>query len=180
MMETPENILEFWFEELTQSDWFRRSDELDEMIRHRFKAVHDMARKGELYSWRVTPIGRLAEIIVLDQFSRNIYRDTPDAFACDSQALILAQEMIILEEDEKLSPQYRTFAYMPFMHSESRLMHVRAVDLFTKIRNHETLKFEMLHKKIIDEFGRFPHRNKILGRMTTLQEAEYLLTNPGF
>lgn len=180
MKETPETILEFWFEELKEADWFSKSDELDEMIRHRFRECHTMARHGELFEWRVTPIGRLAEILLLDQFSRNMYRGTADAYACDQMALILAQEMILLEEDKKLSPQHRMFAYMPFMHSESRMMHEKAVELFKENRNEESLKYEIMHKKIIDEFGRFPHRNKILGRMTTAKEAEYIKSNPGF
>lgn len=180
MKETAESILEFWFEELTEADWFSKNDELDEMIRHRFHACHNLARHGELYSWRVMPTGRLAEILILDQFSRNIYRGTPDAFACDPLALILAEELVLLEEDQRLSPQYRTFAYMPFMHSESRIMHALAEKLFREVKNEESLKYELMHKKIIDEFGRFPHRNKILGRMTTPREAEFLKTNPGF
>lgn len=180
MKETAETILRFWFEELTEADWFSKNDELDEMIRHRFISCLHMARRGELFSWRESPAGRLAEILVLDQFSRNIYRGRPESFQNDSMALILAQEMIFHKLDMELEPQKRSFAYMPLMHSESKIIHETALELFRTLNNSDNLKYELLHKEIIDRFGRYPHRNKILERPSTPEEAEFLKLNPGF
>ncbi|MFI7918815.1 DUF924 family protein, partial [Acinetobacter baumannii] len=117
-----------------------------------------------LWSWRKTPEGRLAEIIVLDQFSRNIYRDQPESFAYDGLALALSQEAISLQLDAQLNPEQRSFLYMPFMHSESKLIHEFALKLFQRLGNEINLSFEKKHKVIIDRFGRYPHRNAILGR----------------
>lgn len=180
MKETSDTIHHFWFSELSPSDWFSKSDQLDDMITHRFGSCHQMAARGELYSWRDTAQGRLTEIILLDQFSRNIYRGTPKAFENDKMALILAQEMVLLEMDDDLSNDEKIFAYMPFMHSESKLIHEEAMELFQNLEDEDTLVYELLHKEIIDRFGRFPHRNKILGRMTTPKESEFLKTHPGF
>ena len=116
----------------------------------------------------------MAEIIVLDQFSRNIYRDQAQAFAYDSLALALAQEAISLQLDAQLSPEQRSFLYMPFMHSESKLMHEYALKLFQRLGNEINLSFEKKHKIIIDRFGRYPHRNEILGRTSTAEELEFL------
>ena len=121
-----------------------------------------------------TPEGRLAEIIVLDQFSRNLYRDQPHAFAYDNMALILAQEAISLQLDAQLSPEQRAFLYMPFMHSESKLIHEFALKLFQRLGNEINLNFEKKHKVIIDRFGRYPHRNALLGRVSTPEELAFL------
>ncbi len=180
MKRKPEDIIDFWFNVLMESDWFKKSDDLDNMIRRRFRDHLLEAGKGELYYWRDNAMGRLAEIIVLDQFSRNIYRGTPEAFQNDALALILAQEMIYLGLHKELSQKQRIFSYMPFMHSESRVIHAEALQLFIELGDKETLKFETLHKEIIDKFGRFPHRNKIIGRTTTLREQEFLKQHSGF
>ncbi|EAO7613966.1 DUF924 domain-containing protein, partial [Salmonella enterica] len=124
--------------------------------------------------WRKTAEGRLAEIIVLDQFSRNLFRDSPQAFAQDSLALALAQEAISLNLDQQLSPEQRAFLYMPFMHSESKLIHEFALKLFQRLGNPTNLEFEKKHKVIIDRFGRYPHRNQILGRESTDEELTFL------
>lgn len=180
MKKTPDEILNFWFNELKPYEWFRKDELLDGMIRHRFSSYHLMAERGEFYEWRSTPRGRLAEIILLDQFSRNIYRGTPHAFQNDMMALILAEEMVLMGLDKELPPTERAFAYMPFMHSESRKLHEVALSLFESLGNEESLKFERLHKKIIDEFGRFPSRNKILGRSTTIKEQDFLNHHQAF
>ena len=114
------------------------------------------------------------EIIVLDQFSRNLFRDSPQAFAQDSLALALAQEAISLNLDQQLSPEQRAFLYMPFMHSESKLIHEFALKLFQRLGNPTNLEFEKKHKVIIDRFGRYPHRNQILGRASTDEELTFL------
>lgn len=180
MKETADSILKFWFYELTPDDWFRKSDELDNMIGQRFGQYLEMASKGELFQWRKSPKGRLAEIIILDQFSRNIHRGTSKAFQNDMMALTLAQEMVLLKQDDSLSDVERKFAYMPYMHSESPLIHQEALRLFEKLNDKETLEYEILHKEIIDRFGRYPHRNMILGRDSTPEEIEFLRHNPGF
>lgn len=168
------SVLSFWFEELKPKDWFRKSQRLDTAIRNQFEAVHTAARQGELYQWRKQAQGRLAEIIVLDQFSRNIYRDTPQAFAQDAQALVLAQEAVAAGVDETLTVQQQAFLYMPFMHSESAEIHAWAMRLFSQPGLDNQLKFEKSHKAIIDRFGRYPHRNTILGRQSSAAETAFL------
>ncbi len=174
------DVLDFWFKELTFKDWFSGSTDLDQRIKTRFEKTLEEASRGELSSWRKTPRGRLAEIIVLDQFSRNVYRNTSSAFAQDKMALILSQELVLGGFDKDLSPEEKSFAYMPYMHSESRLMHEEAVKLFNQPGLENNYKFELLHKEIIDRFGRYPHRNAILGRESTPEEVEFLKTHKGF
>ena len=169
-----QEIISFWFEELKPEQWWAKDNDLDQKITQKFSEVHAQAVKCELYQWRVLPLGRLAEIIVLDQFSRNIFRDSPLAFANDSLALALAQEAIALEADKYLTPIQRSFLYLPFMHSESLKIHEIAVDLYKKNGIKANLEFEMKHKKIIERFNRYPHRNSILGRISTLEEIEFL------
>lgn len=167
-------ILSFWFQELTPSQWWRVDPELDATIRSRFGKTLIAARACELYQWRSTPEGRLAEVIVLDQFSRNIHRGTPEAFAADALALALAQEAIALKADQALTSSQRGFLYMPYMHSESPAIHEIAVQLFSAAGLAENLKAEMKHREIISRFGRYPHRNAILGRPSTPEETAFL------
>lgn len=167
-------VLDFWFVELESKQWFVKDPLLDSMIETRFAALLKSARSGELYAWRDSPEGRLAEIILLDQFSRNIFRDLPEAFSADPIALILAQEAVRSGADQELEPTQRAFLYMPYMHSESRLIHERAVELFSQPGLEYNLEFEHKHKVIIDRFGRYPHRNRILGRTSTPEELEFL------
>lgn len=176
----PMEILQFWFEELSENEWFMKDDNIDFMISRRFRHHLQLAENGELFVWRILPEGRLAEIILLDQFSRNIYRGTSDAFRNDHVALALAQEMVLMGLDKKLPENYRRFVYMPFMHSESRLIHEIALNLFQDLGVEDALKYEELHKEVIERFGRFPHRNRLLGRSSTPQEHDYLLHNSGF
>jgi uncharacterized protein (DUF924 family) len=172
------SILLFWFTELTPKQHFTKDAALDEAIRTRFGATLEAAAQCELFAWRVTPEGRLAEIIVLDQFSRNIYRDTPRAFAQDALALVLAQELVGSGQDRSLPLAQRSFAYMPYMHSESALVHTQAVALFSQPGMEYNLDYELRHKAIIDRFGRYPHRNAILGRTSTPEELAFL-SEPG-
>ena len=169
-----QNILHFWFEELTDKQHFDKDAALDETIRTRFGVVLEAAARCELFAWRATPADRLAEIIVLDQFSRNIYRGTPPAFAQDALALALAQELVASGQDQLLSTAQRRFAYMPYMHSESALIHAQAVQLFAQPGLENGLDFELRHQVIIDRFGRFPHRNALLGRTSTAEEMAFL------
>lgn len=170
----PEDILHFWFDECTPNLWWQKSDTFDALVRRRFFDLHAAATRGELASWRERSRGRLAEIIILDQFSRNMFRGEPRAFASDTLALVLAQEAIRLGVEADWSPDWRSFLYMPYMHSESQIIHKQAVELFSEPGLEDTLKFEFAHKAIIDRFGRYPHRNDILGRKSTIEEIEFL------
>ena len=173
-----EEVIEFWFSEIKKESWFKKDEAFDQLLSSRFGALLQSASQSELYTWRTTAEGRLAEIIVLDQFSRNIFRDTPKAFSNDPLALGLAQEAVALQLDHELTPDKRSFLYMPYMHSESLLVHDQAVDLFTRLGNERTLDYEMRHREIIETYGRYPHRNRILGRLSTIDEIEFL-TKPG-
>ncbi|WP_407333332.1 DUF924 family protein [Enterovibrio sp. 27052020O] len=167
-------VLTFWFEELTPNQCFAKDEKIDRLIESRFSSLLEEASRGECFGWREEPEGRLAEIIVLDQFSRNIYRDTPKAFSQDSMALALAQEAVSLGIDRELPPVQRSFLYMPYMHSESKLIHEEALNLFNQSGLENNYDFEVRHKAIIDRFGRYPHRNVILGRQSTPEEIEFL------
>lgn len=169
-----EEVLGFWFDELMPGEWWVKDERLDQQIRERFSDIHTQACRCELFAWRSSAKGRLAEILVLDQFSRNMYRDTPQAFANDPLALALAQEAIDRKADQDLEQVQRTFMYMPFMHSESAKIHEQAVKLFTANGIEVNLEFEFKHKRIIDRFGRYPHRNAILGRVSTPEEIAFL------
>lgn len=169
-----EDILHFWFEELSPAQHFAQEDAIDAMIRVRFGATWQAAQRCELWAWRSTPQGRLAEILVLDQFSRNIHRGSPLAFAQDAQALALAQELVAGKHDAALPPPQRAFAYMPYMHSESAAIHEQAMRLFDQPGLENNLKFEVQHRDIIARFGRYPHRNAVLGRTSTAQELTFL------
>lgn len=167
-------VLQFWFEDIEPRQWWAAETAFDQTIRARFLPTLQRAAHGELSTWRDTPKGRLAEIIVLDQFPRNIHRDTPLAFAQDGMALVLAQEAIAADAHSALSARERVFLYLPFMHSESRAIHVRAEQLFRENGLEDNYRFELRHKAIIDRFGRYPHRNEILGRESSAEEIEFL------
>jgi len=175
---TENDVLSFWFNELEPKDWFVSSDEVDKTITTRFGTLLDSAAQCELSTWRNSAKGRLAEIIVLDQFSRNVYRNSAKAFSQDPLALALAQEAIALGLDKELNTIECSFLYMPFMHSESASIHQQAVELFNQPGLENNYDFELKHKVIIDRFGRYPHRNEILGRASTTEEIEFL-TQPG-
>lgn len=168
------SVIDFWFSKSNQPLWFKKNDEFDHAISVQFSILHAQAKQAELWSWRKTAEGRLAEVIVLDQFSRNLFRGSTQAFAQDSLALALAQEAVYLKMDQDLLPKQRAFLYMPFMHSESKKIHEFAVQLFTDLGNAHNLDFEYKHQAIIEKFGRYPHRNQILGRNSTVEELEFL------
>ncbi|MDE2234192.1 MAG: DUF924 domain-containing protein [Gammaproteobacteria bacterium] len=167
-------ILDFWFNELSDKQHFAKDEKLDALIRERFSGVHRAAVRGELFYWRDTPEGRLAEIIVLDQFSRNLFRNRAEAFAWDGMSLVLAQEGVRTGADRQLAVKPRAFLYMPYMHSESSAIHEIAVRLFSQPGLEFNLEFERKHKAIIERFGRFPHRNAALGRSSTPEETAFL------
>lgn len=171
-------VIKFWFEDIEPKQRFTKDPSFDELIRNKFSQVHDKAANGLLYKWRDHPLDALAEVIVLDQFSRNMFRDSAKAFAFDTLALVLAQEAVRRKLDKELEPIHKGFLYMPFMHSESKEIHELALFLFDQPGLEDTYNFELKHKKIIDRFGRYPHRNEILKRESTLEEVEFL-SQPG-
>lgn len=173
-----QDVYKFWFEEIDQKSWWSAEPTFDELIRQRFGDVLRHAALGELFSWRVTPHGRLVEIIVLDQFSRNVYRGTSQAFAQDPMALVLSQEAVARGVHLELTPVERGFLFLPQMHSESRIVHAAAEALYREYALPNNYTFELKHKAIVDRFGRYPHRNKILGREPTAEEVEFL-SQPG-
>ena len=169
-----DEVLTFWFEEIEPRQWWLVDPAFDELLRVRFSGHLQQAAAGELFVWRNCARGRLAEIIVLDQFSRNIYRGTPQAFSQDPQALVLSQEAVAGGALQALDEVERAFLLMPYMHSESRLVHVQAERLFREFAKAENHTFELRHKEIIDRFGRYPHRNHVLGRVSSEEEVAFL------
>ncbi|MDO6684322.1 MULTISPECIES: DUF924 family protein [unclassified Agarivorans] len=169
-----EEVLEFWFEQLSPQQWFSVDEGLDKLISQRFSALLEQATQCELFSWRESAEGSLAEVIVLDQFSRNVYRGSSKAFASDSLALALAQHAVSNGQDQQLASSQRSFLYMPYMHSESLLVHQQAQCLFNQTGLEQSYQFELKHKVIIEQFGRYPHRNKILGRESSQAELDFL------
>lgn len=177
MTAATQSVLQFWFEEISPAQWWKVDADFDRLIVERFSGLHRRAMDSELFEWRTEPGGRLAEIIVLDQFSRNIHRGSGRAFAADPLALALAQEAVAARADRALPLDRRVFLYMPYMHSESSAIHAVAERLFkdTPKNNYD---FELRHKAIVDRFGRYPHRNAMLGRQSTEEEIAFL-AQPG-
>ena len=173
-----EDILHFWFLECSNKQRWAKDQQFDSMVKRRFEPIYLAACKGELSSWRRALRGRLAEIIVLDQFSRNMYRDTPRAFESDGMALVLAQEAWATGRLMSMSADERSFMVMPYMHAESPMVQAQSVEIFKLLDLPDNISFAIRHKEIIDQFGRFPHRNKILGRNSTAEEIAFLET-PG-
>lgn len=171
-------VIAFWFEEIEPKRWFGKDPIFDNTVTQRFAELHARATRCELFAWRQAAAGRLAEIILLDQFSRNIFRDRAQAFAWDALALALAQEAVAQGVDQSLPARQRAFLYMPYMHSESALIHERALELLSAPGLEDNLKFERQHKAIIDRFGRYPHRNALLGRESSAGERAFL-QSPG-
>ena len=172
------SVLQFWFNEISSAQWWKVDPAFDKLVAERFGEIHAQAVRAELFDWRNTPQGRLAEVIVLDQFSRNIYRGTHRAFEADTLALALAQEAVSANLDTALAQEERNFLYMPYMHSESKDIHAIAEPLFKENTSESIYNFELRHKAIIDRFGRYPHRNVMLGRTSTSEELVFL-TEPG-
>src|SRR5262249_35123882 len=146
-------------------------------VLRRFGATHEAAARCELWGWRASAEGRLAEVIVLDQFSRNLHRGSARAFAADPLALALAQTAVALGADRGIDARRGVSLYMPWMHSGPRAIHGQALRLFADV-SPDTLDYERRHKAIVDRFGRFPHRNAVLGRESTPEEIAFLKT-PG-
>lgn len=178
MTETAETVLDFWFSELTPKDWFVKNDEIDRRITERFSDLHLALSRQISDEWRATPEARLALVIVFDQFPRNIYRGSPLAFATDGLALKEAKAALAVGADKSIGEDRRFFFYMPFEHAEDISEQERCVGLFEALGNANYLDYANKHQDIIERYGRFPHRNPILGRASTPEEKAYL-AEPG-
>lgn len=176
---SPDRVLKFWFEDHTSADWFGGKSEFDDAVRANFSALLDSAKQSELFDWRKTPGGRLAEIIVLDQFSRQLHRGDALAFASDPLALALAQEAVAQGDDEALTDVQCSFLYMPYMHSESLVVHNESVRIFAKLGDASGLEYAEKHREVIQKFGRYPMRNQALNRTSTQQEIDYIAERGG-
>jgi uncharacterized protein (DUF924 family) len=175
---SPGEILSFWFDELRPEHWFNPPPGLDQQCDRRFRTTHLALSRGVEAEWRETPENRLAAVIVLDQMPRNMYRASPLAFATDGLALREASLALDAGVDQEMSVDQRAFLYLPFTHSENLVDQARGVKLFTELGDAEYLNFAIRHCEIIRKFGRFPHRNAILGRVSTAAEIDFL-SQPG-
>jgi len=178
-MHTPESVLNFWFVTHGEDDWFGAKPEFDAELAREFSATHAWVAAGNATSWRTSPSGRLAEIIVLDQFSRQLYRKRPEAFASDPLALRLARELVATGGDLTLEPRRRMFVYLPYMHSEDLAVHEEAAPLFAAFSDERFSDFERRHVETLQRFGRYPYRNEALGRPSTPEEIEYMASGNG-
>ena len=167
-------VLRFWFDDTPHRQRFAHDASFDQLIGHRFGGLLRSAREGLLDDWAVTPDGALALVVVLDQFSRNIHRGHPQAFAADGKAREIASAALARGFDRLLPPERRAFLYLPFEHSESLADQERSLALFTAMRDGEQLDHAVRHHAIVERFGRFPHRNAILGRTSTPEEIAFL------
>ena len=184
-MSRVDQILDFWFGRPDESDygkqrsfWFNKKPEFDQEVRTRYSSDYEKAIAGQLDHWRDAPRSCLALILLLDQFPRNMFRGTAQAFASDPQALSTAQHAVANGFDQELLTVQRWFVYLPFEHSENLAHQRQSTELFATLSNDSdsvaTIDYAVRHRLVIERFGRFPHRNKILGRATTPEEAEFL------
>lgn len=180
MRDTKQDVLHFWFDETEPVQWFQKNDDFDRLVAERFQVTVTMAQDGLCDAWASDADGALALCIVLDQFPRNIYRNLPGSFASDDKALRVAKAAIRAGFDQILPPLRRRFIYLPFEHSESADDQDRSVALFATMQTDDPIAYEyaLRHRDVIRRFGRFPHRNAILGRQNTADEQLYL-TQPG-
>lgn len=172
---TPEAVLSFW-QAAGREKWFGGGPAFDEEVRDALLPAHEAAAASALDGWQGTAPGALARIILLDQVPRNVFRGTPRAFATDAMALAAAEKAVDrdFDRDPSIPDALRSFFYLPFMHAEDRAAQARGVDLYRALGEEEGLAFALVHKEIIDRFGRFPHRNPILGRQMSADEQAYL------
>lgn len=175
MTKLPTNtaVLDFWFA-AGPKKWFTKEDDFDAEIRTAFLPLHQQAVEGNLDDWADTAHGTLALIIVFDQFSRNLFRNSPDAFAADEKALGLSLKMIKKRQDIEFPQDVRSWIYMPFMHSENLGMQEQCIELFSAVGNEDNTRFAIIHRDIIKKYGRFPHRNAVLGRTSSAAELKFL------
>lgn len=182
MRDVKKEILKFWFEDSAPAQWFRKNPDFDAAIAEKFMGDYELAVSGIFDGWKNDAEGCLALCILFDQFPRNMFRDSPRSFSTDPQALSVARHAVGRKYDALLPVSRRPFIYLPFEHSESAGDQAMSVKLFETLKNDDPVVFEYAckHKDVIDRFGRFPHRNRILGRENTAVEQEYLDSGGGF
>lgn len=182
MKNTREDILSFWFTETTPAQWFQVSPEFDELVREKFLDHFHWAQKSHCDDWALSADGALALILTFDQFPRNMFRGMAEAYATDDKALNIAALAIERGFDQVFIPLKRRFFYLPFEHSENINDQYRSVELFTKMKDDDPMGLEYAerHLRVIEQFGRFPHRNNILGRESTPAEIAHLKEFGGF
>lgn len=180
MKDARQDILDFWFEETPPQLWFQVNDEFDARIRERFTDVYELARLGGCDHWQSSPEGCLALCLVYDQFPRNIFRGAARAYESDRQAIVIAKMAIAKGFDQVIPVQKRRFVYLPFEHSENINDQKKSVALFERMKQDDPLSYDyaLKHFRVVDRFGRFPHRNAILGRTSTPEEMDFLRANP--
>jgi len=176
---TPEDVVSFWIAAGPQK-WFAKDDGFDAEIHARFASATQAAAHGDLDAWAATAKGSLALLILLDQFPRNLYRGSPKAFAADPKARAIADQALARGHDQTYEPNLRQFFYLPFMHSEALADQDRSIALYEALGLELQLRFAHLHRDPIARFGRFPHRNAVLGRETTAEERVFLETEGAF
>ena len=177
---TPDEVLEFWFTEPMASKQFAKDDAIDALITEKFGDTYEAAVRGELDDWKSAPRSALALIIVLDQFPRNMFRGSPRSFEADAKACEVTHDTLDQGFDRQVGSNECTFFYMPLMHSENLHDQNRCVEIFEALGKKENLRYAIDHRDIIARFGRFPHRNAVMGRDTTPEEAEFLKEHSGF
>jgi uncharacterized protein (DUF924 family) len=170
---TPDEVISFW-REAGPEKWFSKDEAFDQACRDRFMPTYEAAARGDLNEWELTPDGALAVILLLDQFPRNMFRGQRETYKTDPVALMAADRAIERGFDHKVEPLFRRFFYLPFMHSESLADQERSVTLNEALGDADSVKYAHHHHDIVARFGRFPHRNAILGRETTPEEEAFL------
>lgn len=176
MPNTQQAILHFWFDAVEPAQWFQKSNDFDRIVRDRFYTDFEMAMNGQLDQWMDDAHGMLAFILLLDQFPRNMFRDDPRAFSGDAKGLFAAKHAVNQGYDQSLPPNQRRFIYLPFEHSEAMEDQNLSVALFEAMKDVDLMGYDyaVRHRDVIEQFGRFPHRNAILGRKNTAAELRYL------
>ncbi|MGD8783225.1 MAG: DUF924 family protein [Thioalkalispiraceae bacterium] len=175
-----EDILDFWFSDEVAKRWFKSAPEFDNELRDKFESLYLDAKNGDYDHWLETPNGCLALVILFDQLPLNIYRGKQQSFATEARAREVANHAISQSFDEEMTEKQKIFIYMPFMHSENLADQDRSIELYEKAGLKENLRFARHHRELIKRFGRFPHRNRVLGRQSTQAEREYLASKEAF
>lgn len=180
MKDYRDEILKFWFEDTAPPLWFQVNESFDNEIRERFLSAYDFARLGGCDHWQGDPDGCLALCVLYDQFPRNMFRGTARAYESDKQAIVVAKLAIAKGFDQVMPGAKRRFIYLPFEHSENLQDQKKAVALFEKMKGDDPLSYDyaLKHFRVIEKFGRFPHRNAVLGRVSTPEEIDFLKANP--
>lgn len=180
MMINPSTIIDYWFSEENQQYWFASTPEIDTQMREKFNDLWESAKRGELDDWKNSAEGCLALCIVLDQLPLNMFRGTAKSFSTEQQSIEIAKHAIEKDFDQQINKERRAFLYMPLMHSENLEDQDLSVSLFEKAGLEGNSRFAKHHRELIKTYGRFPHRNEVLGRENTTEETDYLNSKQAF